>query len=1299
MKSIFISSILLVGMICIPAELETKNGVVYIVSPTESLSSCSRNSSCQPGQLCHTMDYLAEHSSELFSPDHVSVTLIFMCGIHNYTKDLTVQNLHSFTMKGAAESRENVIIDHQFLAQVDKYDCTIIQFFNVSFVNVTNLTLRCPAINLKASYITIKSSNIYGYLSIRDTLSFFNITGKGSQALLDKCTFEKNCFITSNYSGRIVVSNSTFQSYRHQINSIVVAFSSVVTLAGNVNFTNSVTGVDDINLSSGTAIFLRTTHPELKSSLNISIGATVYFINLTCNNYGGAVYGENAVMHIGVRTQVIFTNNTGPILNGGALYLINGMITLGAKSHVTFTYNYASWEGGAVWIGNGALIVNSEASLTFSHNSVGDVGGAIILLHGEMITDTRARLSFYNNSASQGGGVYLNNSTVIVNTSTFLFYNNRASNYGGAMYFFYGSMHIITNKSAKFIMNTAQIQGGAIYIESDTHSSITVGNSSKFHLFDNSAFQGGAIYVIPSSFAITVGYQSSVQFINNTALDVGGAVYAEMQPAAPCLFMITDYSAQIAFFGNHANRGIGHHIYGTSVRNTKCDQFHMALANQQGKPYCWPSNITANGYINISFDPGANETLSPVSSAPQRVCLCDSNGRPQCANFSLIFTSVSIYHGETFTLSAHIVGYDFGTTVGIVHAGFLNSNPSFSRLGQSQYNHQVNSSKTCTALEYTVFTRYNREILWLQVSVLPVSFFGDKIATSTSLSVYYYYKNIARVSIADYFSHANAGCLKGEFLTMPVFVNVTLLPGCPPGLNLNHDLTKCSCSPVLPSHFECSIRNKTGFLQWNSTVWVNATFSDSHGTGIIYNKFCPALYCKSGNKTVNIGDDPSKQCASNRIGILCGACKDNFSLAIGSSQCIECPNSHNVALLLAFAAAGVLLVFFILALNLTVTQGLVNRVIFYANIVWAYKMIFFPSAIQKNRLFTFLQVFVAWLNLDFGIECCFFVGLNAYWKTWLQFLFPFYIWAIAGVIIIACRHSSRLTSLIGSRAVPLLATLFLLSYMKLLRTVIDATSVAVIAQYPQNISYAVWYLDGNLRYCQDPHIYLFIAAIATLVFLWLPYTLLLLFIQLLRRVSHLRPFKWINKLAPVYDAYFSPLKDKHRYWFGLMLLVRGILLILLTVTSVANPKLNIFVLFLFIAFLFFFMSIKHVYKRMTVRLLENATLLNLIILSAGTLYQWESTESRLTLLMVSVGIAFAQFCVIVVLNLINPCLSSSRRFRQNQSFDIIDEHISENITDERIEDPELESLINYAPRPVTMTASAKYTVTVTKVST
>ena len=755
--------------------------------------------------------------------------------------------------------------------------------------------------------------------------------------------------------------------------------------------------------------------------------------------------------------------------------------------------------------------------------------------------------------------------------------------------------------------------------------------------------------------------------------------------------MITDYSAKISFTGNYAQRGVGHHMYGASVRDDSCSAQFITLVNKQGKAHCSIPDKDSDGYVKLnifSFDPGLNKILSPVSSAPQRVCLCDSNGKPQCANISYIFTNTSVYRGDTITLSACIVGYDFGTTVGLIYAKSLYSD-SHSEQDKSQLIIDSEHEK-CVPFNYTVYSKRDHELLLLQTSSLPVSAIISNESTKYDI---FNYENAIQGQISNYVSRNQSGCILPELLTTPIFINITLLPGCPPGLTLNHNETTCSCYPVLANiGISCLVKARTGLLQWNGTVWVNAIFNESNSTGIMYNRFCPLLYCKSGIKTVNIGDDSSKQCASNRTGILCGACMDSFSLAIGSTRCIECPNSHNVALLLAFAAAGVLLVFFILALNLTATQGLINGVIFYANIVWAYKIILFSADIRANYFFIFLQVFIAWLNLDFGIETCFFIGLDAYWKTWLQFLFPFYIWAIAGVIIVACRYSSRLTNLIGSRAVPLLATLFLLSYMKLLRTVIDATSVAVIAQYPQNTSYAVWYLDGNLRYCQHPHIYLFLAAIATFIFLWLPYTLVLLFIQPLRRVSHLRPLKWINKLAPVYDAYFSPLKDEHQYWFGSMLLIRGILLVLLTITSVYNPELNIFILFLFMVFLFYFISIKHVYKRVDMRVLESSTLLNLIVLSSGTLYRWESTESRSKLLIVSIGITFAQFCVIVGWSLIKPYLSAGWRCRRNQGHDVIDEVINDDdIAHERIEDPELEPLINVTPRTITMPASAKYT--------
>ena len=63
---------------------------------------------------------------------------------------------------------------------------------------------------------------------------------------------------------------------------------------------------------------------------------------------------------------------------------------------------------------------------------------------------------------------------------------------------------------------------------------------------------------------------------------------------------------------------------------------------------------------------------------------------------------------------------------------------------------------------------------------------------------------------------------------MSTFINVTLLAGCPPGLTLRGDSPGCDCYLVLSNNnFQCFIQNKTGYLSWNTTMWVNATFSRS----------------------------------------------------------------------------------------------------------------------------------------------------------------------------------------------------------------------------------------------------------------------------------------------------------------------------------------------------------------------------------------------------------------------------------------------------------------------------------------
>lgn len=56
---------------------------------------------------------------------------------------------------------------------------------------------------------------------------------------------------------------------------------------------------------------------------------------------------------------------------------------------------------------------------------------------------------------------------------------------------------------------------------------------------------------------------------------------------------------------------------------------------------------------------------------------------------------------------------------------------------------------------------------------------------------------------------------------------------------------------------------------------------------------------------------------------------------------------------------------FNLVLNLTVAIGTLNGIILYANIVAANNSTFLPFTSSN-----FITVFIAWLNLDFGIDTC-----------------------------------------------------------------------------------------------------------------------------------------------------------------------------------------------------------------------------------------------------------------------------------------------------------------------------------------
>ena len=394
---------------------------------------------------------------------------------------------------------------------------------------------------------------------------------------------------------------------------------------------------------------------------------------------------------------------------------------------------------------------------------------------------------------------------------------------------------------------------------------------------------------------------------------------------------------------------------------------------------------------------------------------------------------------------------------------------------------------------------------------------------------------------------------------------------------------------------------------------------------LLLSKSCLQDLCITDDTNVDLEADPGQTLSVPSTMPVDLGCKDGYSVAIGSSNCIQCPNNNNLALLIFFAAAGFLLVFFVCVLNLTVSQGYINGFIFYANIVRAYQNVFLPSV--NYRMFIFVKTFIAWLSLDFGIETCFIKGLDSYTKTWLQFIFPLYT---AGMFFIGLKYSTKLLKLVGSRSVPTLATLLFLTYNKRLRTIIAGMNLATFTTYYESgkeSSAKIWALDGNLIYGHHPHIYLLLAVTACFAFLWIPYTLLLLFMQWLRRVDHYSPLKILARYKP---SYYGLLRDKHHYWFGVLLVAQGLLLVVSSLTLNQVPFVN---LLLLLGVVVCYLNHIKPYKHRSVTLLETSFFVNILVLTAGNLYFRRNIQKAI-LMMFSGTIVVIEFTMIVLWNLV-----------------------------------------------------------------
>ena len=425
------------------------------------------------------------------------------------------------------------------------------------------------------------------------------------------------------------------------------------------------------------------------------------------------------------------------------------------------------------------------------------------------------------------------------------------------------------------------------------------------------------------------------------------------------------------------------------------------------------------------------------------------------------------------------------------------------------------------------------------------------------------------------------------------YLNLTTLK-CPLGFLIQK--LKCRCHPMLQqASVQCDI-NTQRFTR-SGSVWIGM---GSDEEGLLTHMHCPNAYCKSQETEFNL-TSPDVQCASGHSGVLCGSCESGLALMLGSSKCQHCSSIY-LLLILPFLAAGVLLVIILGRLDLTVALGTMNGVLFYANVVKASSDTFISNSVSK-----YFMIPSAWLNLDLGIETCFFSNLDMFWKVLLQFAFPLYIWLLVAGIILLSRYSTVAARLSGSNSVPVLATLFLLSYAKVLATIIIAFSFTSLEA--EKVSPFVWLHDGNLRFLQGKHIALVLLSTLFALFYIIPLTLLLLFAPVLQRAHNHRIVRLAQRLKPLLDAFQGPYKDKFHWWPGLMLVMRIILFVALTANTKHDPRLS--ALFVGVTALsLVVLSAAGVYKNKSLNLHETALNSNIAVFVLWSLFNYSSYGSR-----------------------------------------------------------------------------------------
>ena len=496
-----------------------------------------------------------------------------------------------------------------------------------------------------------------------------------------------------------------------------------------------------------------------------------------------------------------------------------------------------------------------------------------------------------------------------------------------------------------------------------------------------------------------------------------------------------------------------------------------------------------------------------------------------------------------------------------------------------------------------------------------------QVSTHLSDSVFYYISQAGNGTITPVYVSGT----EDSVATIQLFAtgsdaetNITLQThAC--GYGFLYGARTCTCPQELErSGVECSTED--GTLTIPNGKWFGPLTTQQNDAPVYHD--CYYDYCKLGIKTVS-SYNLDAQCNEgyHREGLLCGHCKSGLSTLFGSSRCKQCSN-YWLFWIVFFAVAGIVVVFGISILDITVTHGYVNGFLFYCNCInyFTYTVAVSTSAVEL------MLIPVAWSNLALGIESCFYDGMSMLSRVSLRLVFPAYLFVLMGVITLLARSSYF--SRVRFSASKAFATLLLLCYFNIFGTCMELVGFVHLTGIYNNVSYYGWQVDPSVEYGKGVHGVLVFVAVLLLLLYILPFSVALLFPRYVYSIRFLSRFK------PIYDALWNSYKVNYRFYLGLRAILRFVPFF---VSLYVHSPVNIFVFVLFIAAIWYAQERIQPYEGYWRNAIDSFFLVDLMLLFVVNLFftltQTSDQMAYKALIYLLLVFSYAMVIVIIIIHI------------------------------------------------------------------